>query len=241
MKNIKIGCLFLISRELKTLFVGFLLVVIGCAVVFAQENQVKNKTIAFAIGNAAGKISEEDDNENDLNTQGTQGIMFNAVVSNAIGYEVNYFSGGVKVTTLSSIAKSTVALTVTELNLGARYYFDSPWQVQSFYVAGGLASISAEFDTKSDASVSIPGFVSVSTSGESQHSGSGNGSYFGVGVRHIFAGGFTLGLDIRDSNGSFVLARDKVTGVLVGTTIDSDLDKENYGLRRSSLTLGYNF
>ena len=190
----------------------------------AGEHFARTKTLSFAAGSAEGKLSDDSVFlNNSLNTQNTRGLMFDIALSDhPLRLALDYFSGGVKITTVAPGVELEEILRVSETALGARYYFEDLSPGVDFYAGGGLALVSAKYEVKLD----IVGFGS----GTLNFSGSGSGSYFGFGARSIFENGFVLGFDYRDSNAEFEL--EGRGGVVL---------EKNYGLTRTSLTLGYSW
>ncbi len=193
----------------------------------AQEYSARNKTLSFAAGSAEGKLS----GRGDFNTQNTRGLMFDIALSDhPLRLALDYFSGGVKITTVIPGIEGEEILRVSETALGARYYLEDLSQVVDFYAGAGLALVSANYEVK---------VGSVLGSGTLDLSGSDSGTYFGFGARRVFENGFALGFDYRDSDAEIKIKG----GTLKVGAFDIPLSdtKGNFGLTRTSLTLGYNW
>ena len=222
------------SYRLKALFVGLLLFASGLSLCLAQEYSARNKTLSFAAGSAKGKHSDSDYSalgNDDFNTQNTSGFMFDIGSSGEpLRFALDSFSVEYKETAFVPGGLAEGILRVSETALGARYYFEDISPAVDFYAGGGLALVSTNYEVKVN---------SVLGSGTVNFSGSGNGTYFGFGARRVFENGFTLGFDYRDSD-----AEIKIKGgtVKVGAfDIPLPDSEDNYGLTRTSLTLGYSW
>ena len=226
MKDTKLGCLFAITFNsfffcfrlcrLKTLSVGLLLFSSGFFVCIAQERSVRNKT--FSV------IGVEDG----LSAQSTRGFMFDVASSDeALRLAVDWFSSKDDIMSLTSSYKYLATLQIIELDLGIRYYFDYLYSAADFYIGGGLALVSANYKYE---------FKNILDASKGDFSGSGRGVYQGFGVIRVFDNGLTLGFDYRDSSAQFELKRNSETG-----SVPLLLPKDNFGLTRTSLTLGYSW
>ena len=182
-----------------------------------SEIIAKNKTLSFAVGRAEGKLRDNDGS----NTQSTRGFMFDIAFSGEpLGLALDYFSGGVRVIGVKLGIDVEETLRVTEISLGARYYLKNISTTIDFYLGGGLALLSVDYE------LIVPSRPEYLES----VSGSDSASYVGLGVRKVFAGDFVLGLDHRSSDAEFEL-----------TSAETNLSQRNWGLTRTSLTLGYNW
>ena len=217
------------SYKLKALFVGLLLFASGSSLCLAQENSTRTKTLSVALGNAKLSPAAVFDG---TNTQSTSGLMFDIALSdNPLRLALGYFSGKsdhmtketIPIFTGGVVVKNETIVTVSETTLGARYYFEDLSPAVDFYAGAGLVSVNYKVTNKS---LTETGFSSTSVS--TSTSGSGSGTYLGLGARRIFENGFTLGLDYHNANAEEIKVFDG--GV-----------KLNYGLTRTSLTLGYNW
>ena len=125
--------------------------------------------------------------------------------------------------------------------MGIAYYFVNTvasYKEGGFQLhgGGGLANVDTLYTVE---------YIAPGTSGEVTYSGSGLGTYISFGGRYVFSGGFTLGLNIRSSSSEFELECESSTAedIIFYYPCDAfaDLDKEDYGLRRTMLTLGYSW
>ena len=199
----------------------------------AQEN-LQGGTVSLGIGSAKGKLG--DDYNSDANSQNTRGLIFNYgfLPKIPLRLDVATFSGGVEGTIIGAEVgtKSKETVLVSEHNLGVSYYFFNKDGIRA-YGGGGLALVSVTEE------VEFSGY-----SGKASGSGSGNGLYFSLGGEYVFSGGFTLGLNVRDSNSKFKGKCDSSSlnddfGPI--TCQDLESTEENYGLTRTMLTLGYSW
>ena len=238
MKTTNIGCLFAVIiphsffptcpvDRLKALFVGLLLLASSAPLCLAGEHFARTKTLSFVTGKAENKLV----GGGDFNTKNTRGFMFDIGSSGEpLRFALDYLSGGAEFTIANQYVQSILIVRVRETALGARYYFEDISPGVDFYAGGGLALVSADLE------VTLSGVLG---SGTLNLSGSDSGEYFGFGIRRVFDDGLTLGFDYRDSD-----AEIKIKGgtVKVGAFDFPFPDtKDNYGLTRTSLTLGYSW
>ena len=207
---------FLHRRGLKTFFAGLLLFA-SVPLCLADEPIAKNKTFSVVVGKARGKLP----GYSYFNGQSTSGLMFDIVLKGGpFRLALDHFSGGVRATQVVNALIIHGTIVITETDLGARYYFEDESPAVDFYLGGGLALVSTTYE---NTIVSQPDFLAF-------YSGSGLGTYIGFGVSRIFESGVVLGFDYRDSDVEFKIKNALVSG-----------RKRNWGISRTSLTLGYNW
>ena len=235
MKTTKIGCLFatapiyylfyyLSSCRLKVILVGLLLLISWSSLCLAQKHSTRNTTFSFVVGSASGKLSLGEDHSG---AQTNRGFMFGIGSGDKpLRLAVDWFSSS-RAIVFSESPEYLATQRIIEIDLGARYYFDDISPVVDFYVGGGLALASADYEYK---------FITALSPVQGDFSGSGSGIYLGFGTRRVFKNGLSIGFDYRDSNTRFELKSNLETG-----SVPLLLAKDYLDFTRTSLTLGYSW
>ena len=234
---------YCVLQKLLLFLLGFFFMPVFTSVVAAQDS-AKGGTISFAIGSAIGNLEEKQFSD-EYNEQNTGGFIFSYGGSLPIRFDFGAFVGlEFTVPGEAKPGQEINTLIVSELNLGVAYYLintvsyhnESGFQLHG---GGGLARISVKNNA-----VYVLGDESVESfeTGKAQYSGSGSGHYFSFGGSYVFVGGFTLGLNIRSSSSKFELGCDSTTTNEDSIYFcDGNLYAEDYGLRRTLLTIGYSW